>query len=178
MAKDITINNIDYEDVPAIDVPLTNSNGTARYTDVSDTTAEASDVRQGEYFYDANGVRTEGTSTGGSITTEDITSNYTLTPTSGNATNCRVTGARRTGNVVGIVFAFSTTAVTAAGSNVLVANLTGSPLPAIGTNFVGYLSATTLVGQLTTAGVLTVRAMAAQLASDATCYLRGSFICE
>ena len=65
MAKDITINNIDYEDVPAIDVPLTNTQGTARFTDVSDTTAEASDVRQGEYFYNANGVRTEGTSTGG-----------------------------------------------------------------------------------------------------------------
>ncbi len=40
-------------------------NGTARFTDVSDTTSEASDVLAGKYFYNAEGIRTQGTGTGG-----------------------------------------------------------------------------------------------------------------
>ena len=53
-----------YSDVPAVQLPKSTS-GTATFTDVTDTTAVASDVASGKYFYTAAGVRTQGTASGG-----------------------------------------------------------------------------------------------------------------
>ena len=60
----VTILNNSYSDVPAVTLPKTGG-GTASFTDVTDTTAIASDVAQGKYFYLANGTKTAGTATGG-----------------------------------------------------------------------------------------------------------------
>lgn len=60
-----------YSDVPAVTLPKTGG-GTATFTDVTDTTAAASDVASGKYFYTAAGVRTAGTGSGGG------SSNWTL----------------------------------------------------------------------------------------------------
>lgn len=59
MAQNITLLGASYSDVPAVDLPKTGG-GMARFTDVSDTTVTAAEVPTGKYFYDANGVRTEG----------------------------------------------------------------------------------------------------------------------
>lgn len=57
---DVTLLNVNYQNVPAVELPKTGG-GTASFTDVTDTTATASDVAVGKYFYDSSGTRTEGT---------------------------------------------------------------------------------------------------------------------
>lgn len=56
----VTLLSVDYQNVPSVELPKTGG-GTASFIDVADTTATASDVAVGKYFYDSNGVRTEGT---------------------------------------------------------------------------------------------------------------------
>lgn len=64
MAQNITLLGASYSDVPAVQLPKTGG-GTATFTDVTDTTAAASDVATGKYFYTSAGVRTQGTNSGG-----------------------------------------------------------------------------------------------------------------
>ena len=64
MAQNITIQGASYSDVPSVELPKTGG-GTASFVDVTDTTAAASDVASGKYFYTAAGVKTEGTASGG-----------------------------------------------------------------------------------------------------------------
>ena len=64
MSQSISLWGATYNNVPAIDLPKSPS-GTATFTDVTDTTATASDVASGKYFYTAAGVRTEGAATAG-----------------------------------------------------------------------------------------------------------------
>lgn len=65
MAQSVSLWGAVYSNVPAIDVPKSPS-GTARFTDVTDTTAVQSDVLTGKYFYLADGTKVAGTNTGGS----------------------------------------------------------------------------------------------------------------
>lgn len=64
MAQNITLMGASYSAVPAVTLPKTGG-GTASFTDVTDTTAAAADVASGKYFYTSDGVRTQGTSSGG-----------------------------------------------------------------------------------------------------------------
>ena len=64
MAQNITLMGASYSAVPAVTLPKTGG-GTASFTDVTDTTAAASDVASGKYFYTSAGVRTRGTASGG-----------------------------------------------------------------------------------------------------------------
>lgn len=63
MAQNVTVAGASYSDVPAVVLPKTGG-GSATFTDVSDTTAAASDVASGKYFYTAAGVKTAGTGSG------------------------------------------------------------------------------------------------------------------
>ena len=87
-AQTITIANATYSAVPSIECPK-QGGGTASFTDVTDTTAAASDVASGKYFYTASGVRTAGTASGGSGATVKSTSK---TVGSSNATSLAFTG--------------------------------------------------------------------------------------
>lgn len=67
MAQNITLLGASYADVPAVNLPKTGG-GTARFTDVTDTTATAAVVRAGNYFYNEAGTRTQGSLVDGSAT--------------------------------------------------------------------------------------------------------------
>ena len=88
MAQNITLLGASYSAVPAVTLPKTGG-GTASFTDVTDTTAAASDVASGKYFYTASGVRTQGTSSGGGsgLTLLKTTSLGTLSTSSTSATD-------------------------------------------------------------------------------------------
>lgn len=64
MSQTISLMGATYSDVPSILLPKSGG-GTASFVDVTDTTAAASDVASGKYFYTAAGVRTQGTASGG-----------------------------------------------------------------------------------------------------------------
>lgn len=88
MAQNITLLGASYSAVPAVNLPKTGG-GTATFTDITDTTASASDVASGKYFYTSSGVKTQGTASGGSggLTLLKTTSLGTLSTSSTSATD-------------------------------------------------------------------------------------------
>lgn len=82
MAQNISLLGATYSAVPAVNLPK-QGGGTATFTDVTDTTAEAADVASGKYFYTSAGTRTQGTASGGSVQfdTKTVTAGSTY-PTS------------------------------------------------------------------------------------------------
>lgn len=82
MSQNISLWGASYSNVPSVTLPKTGG-GTASFTDVTDTTATASDVASGKYFYTAAGVKTQGTSTSGGYITQDANGYVVLSPTNG-----------------------------------------------------------------------------------------------
>jgi len=94
VSQSITLWGASYTQVPGIDLPKTGG-GTARFTDVTDTTATAADVSNTKYFYTSSGVRTQGTNSGGGGTDRLVllstTSLGSLSTSSTSATNTNKT---------------------------------------------------------------------------------------
>lgn len=84
MSQNITLLGASYSNVPSVSLPKTGG-GTASFTDVSDTTAAASDVASGKYFYTANGTRTQGTASGGGGASNFVMGEFTVDTTTGAA---------------------------------------------------------------------------------------------
>lgn len=59
MAQSVVINNVTYQNCPEVDIPKSGG-GTAKFYDISDSTAAAGDVLSGKYFYTSNGTKTQG----------------------------------------------------------------------------------------------------------------------
>ncbi len=79
MAQNVTVQGASFSAVPGVTLPKTGG-GSATFYDVSDTTAAASDVATGKYFYTAAGVRTQGTNSGGG-TSKNVQINQSTTRT-------------------------------------------------------------------------------------------------
>lgn len=86
MAQNITLLGASYSDVPAVQLPKSGG-GLASFTDVTDTTATASDVAQGKYFYTSSGVRTAGAASGGGSSMNVQVAQSTTRATSSTYTN-------------------------------------------------------------------------------------------
>lgn len=81
MAQNVIINNVTYQNVPEVDIPKSGG-GTAKFYDISDSTAAAGDVLSGKYFYTSAGAKTQGTIA--SKSSSDLTaSNLTVTAPAG-----------------------------------------------------------------------------------------------
>ena len=78
MKVDVKMAGNSYSGVPSVLIPL-KSGGKARFCEVSDTTAKASDVAQGKTFYDADGNYTAGTNTGSGSTSVVTATPYKVT---------------------------------------------------------------------------------------------------
>ena len=59
MAQNVVINGVTYQSVPEVNIPKSGG-GTAKFTDVSDTTAVAADALSGKTFYKADGTKVTG----------------------------------------------------------------------------------------------------------------------
>lgn len=84
MAQNVSLWGATYSNVPALEVPK-QGGGTATFTDVTDTTAGASDVASGKYFYTAAGVRTAGTSSGGGGSSMQVAVEWTALGSASNS---------------------------------------------------------------------------------------------
>lgn len=84
MAQNVTVQGASYSAVPGVTLPKTGG-GSATFYDVSDTTAAASDVASGKYFYTAAGVLTQGTSSGGGGASNIVQGTFTTGSTTGTA---------------------------------------------------------------------------------------------
>ena len=84
MSQNITLLGASYSAVPAVTLPKTGG-GSATFTDVTDTTAAAADVASGKYFYNAAGVRTQGTNSGGGGASNIVTGTFKFSQTSASA---------------------------------------------------------------------------------------------
>lgn len=64
MAQNITLMGASYSAVPAVTLPKTGG-GTARFTDVTPTTAVDADVASGKVYFKSDGTQSTGTNSGG-----------------------------------------------------------------------------------------------------------------
>ena len=75
MAQNVVINGVTYSSVPEVDIPKSGG-GTAKFTDITDTTAAAGDVLSSKYFYTSGGIKTQGsiaTKTSSDLTASTLT---------------------------------------------------------------------------------------------------------
>lgn len=95
MAQNITLQGATYSAVPAVDLPK-QGGGTARFTDVTPTTAAAADVASGKIFFDSSGQQQTGTASGGGGSGLTLVATYAFGSFSGSSTSATDTGKSMT----------------------------------------------------------------------------------
>lgn len=91
MAQNITLLGASYSAVPAVLLPKTGG-GTARFTDVTPTTAADSDVASGKIYFKADGSQSTGTASGGGTDKIKLLQTTTIGSISTSSTSASDTG--------------------------------------------------------------------------------------
>ena len=153
-SRNIALMNAVYNDVPAVQLPISGG-GTATFTEVTDTTAQAADVATGKYFYTAAGVKTAGTNSGGSgdgYVWQDQDGYVHLSDEEGTQTiidpltvDASGTYTAQTGHAYSPVTVPSGTAGTPSASKGTVSNHSVTVTPAV-TNQTGWITGSTING--------------------------------
>ena len=158
MAQDIVIRTIEYDDVPGIEVPKKNAQGSALFIDTSDATlSSGSQMLDGVTGY-ANGTKVTGSIP--SKTSSDLTaSGATVTVPAGNyATNA--TKAVASGSATAPATISGTSATVSTGSNTLTLSKTISVTPSVSAGYVASgtagNSSVSLTASVTTKGAATI----------------------
>ena len=151
--RNVRLYGATYSGVPGVTVP-TYPSGTATFYEISDTTAAASDVASGKYFYTASGVRTEGTASGGggssmvvataTKTLSAVSSSISFTGLSGEPTSFAIVS---TADLSTGASPFKTAAVVFDGTNVIgqtITNTNNAQVSYDDTNFSKSYSSNTL----------------------------------
>ena len=139
MAKDVVIRNVDYDDVPFVDIPIQGSSEMAHFIDTSDATlSSGSQMLDGVTSY-ANGVKVTGSIP--SKSSSDLTvSGATVTVPAGNYAS-QATKSIVTGTATAPTSISGTSATVSTGTNTLTLSKTVSVAPRITT--AGYVSSGT-----------------------------------
>ena len=77
MAKNIKINNVTYQAVPSVNIPLATGSGSAVFYETSDATAQAQHIFAGYKAYNGNGM-IEGSATVPSVSQDGSTKVLTV----------------------------------------------------------------------------------------------------
>lgn len=182
MAADIVLMGATYLSVPAVVLPT--SNGTAQFTDVSDTTASASDVASGKYFYTANGTKTQGSATTPSVQTDRSytvsgSGSATINPSSGYDAMSKVSLTVPSGTATAPSTISGSSASVSTGTNTLTLSKTVSVTPNVST--AGYISSGTagnssvsLTASVTTKGATTYTPTTSDQTIASDTYLTGA----
>ena len=82
MSQTISLWGATYSNVPGVDLP-TSPSGTARFTDVTPTTATDSDVASGKIYFKSDGTQSTGTASGGGGSVTQDQDGYIVIPSTG-----------------------------------------------------------------------------------------------
>ena len=134
MAKDVVIRNVDYDDVPYVQIPIQNSDQMARFVDTSDATLDS-----GSKMLDGYTAYADGTKVTGSIATKTAAnlsaSGDTVTVPAGYYAS-QATKAVSGGNATAPASITGTSASVSTGSNTLTLSKTVSVTPNVTAGYV------------------------------------------
>lgn len=176
MAKDIVIRNVDYDDVPFVDVPIQNSSEIARFIDTSDATLNSgSQMLDGVTGY-ADGVKVTGSipSRSGS----DLTvSGATVTVPAGNYAS-QATKSVASGSATAPASISGTSASVSTGTNTLTLTKTVSVMPSVTSGYVAVGTAgnsnVSLTASVTTKAAATITPGTSNQTISSGTYLTGA----
>lgn len=190
MAQNVTIMGASYSDVPAVTLPKTGG-GTARFTDVTPTTATDSDVLSGKIYFKADGSQSTGTGSGGGTPTLQ-TKSKTYTPTTSQQTEAvtydsgydgldtvNITvNAMPSGSASAPSTISGTSASVSTGTNTLTLSKTVSVTPTVSAGYVSSGTATnssvSLTASVTTKGATSYYATTSDQTIASGTYLTGT----
>ena len=78
MAKTVKINEVTYQGVPSISVPLADGSGTAKFVETSDATASTNSILKGETAYGSDGTKITGSLTCAQVSQDSSTKVVTI----------------------------------------------------------------------------------------------------